>query len=61
MNGFLRQIQIEALGEIKQLFFVQLFLLVSDVFAFARFAQSVALDGLGQNDGGLALDARRRA
>ena len=34
-----------------QLFVVQLLLLVSDVLAFTGFAQSVALDGLGQNDG----------
>ena len=45
----------EARTEDAQLFFIQLFLLVSDVLAFAGLAQSVALDGLGQNDGGRAL------
>ena len=37
-------------AENLQLIVVQLFLLVRDVLAFARFAESVALDGLGQND-----------
>jgi hypothetical protein len=40
----------EARAENLQLVVVQLFLLVRDVLAFARFAESVALDGLGQND-----------
>ena len=41
----------EARAEHLQLVFVQLFLLVGDVLAFASFAESVALDRLGQNDG----------
>ena len=45
----------EARTEHAQLVFVQLFLLVGNVLAFAGFAQSVALDGLGQNDGGRSL------
>ena len=45
----------EARAEHAQLFFVELLLLVRDVFAFAGFAQSVALDGLGKNDGGPAF------
>ncbi len=38
-----------------QFIVIQLFLLVSDVLAFAGFAEAVALDGLGQNDGGRTL------
>ena len=49
----LREIQVEALGEISELLFVQFFLLVRDVLAFARLAQPIAFDGLGKNDGGL--------
>ena len=50
----------EARAEHAQLVFVQLFLLVGDVLAFASFAQSVAFDGLGQNDGrrSLVFDGR---
>ncbi len=40
----------EARAEDLQLIVIQLFLLVRNVFAFARFAQSVAFDGLGEND-----------
>ena len=61
VNRFLRKIQIEAVGEIEQLLFVQLLLLVGDVLAFAGFAQAVAFDGLGQDDGGLTLVLRARA
>ena len=38
----------------RQLFFVQLLLLVRDVLAFARFADAVTLDGAGQDDRRLA-------
>ena len=41
----------EARTEHAQFVVVQLLLLVGDVLAFAGFAQSVALDGLRQNDG----------
>src|SRR5271169_5359400 len=41
----------EARAEDLQLIVIQLFLLVRDVLAFARLAESVALDGLGENDG----------
>ena len=51
----------EARAEHLQLVFVQLFLLVRDVLAFARFAQSVALDRLGQDDGRCAGVIDRRA
>ena len=45
----------EARAEDLQLFFVQLFLLVGDVLAFAAFAETVAFDRLGENDGWRAL------
>ena len=45
----------EARAEHAQFVFVQLFLLVRDVLAFTRLAQSVTFDGLGQNDGGRAF------
>ena len=51
----------KARAEHLQLVFVQFFLLVGDVLAFARFAQSVALDRLGQNDGRRAGGVDRRA
>ena len=35
-----------------QFVFIQLFLLVGNVLAFTGFAESVALNGLGKNDGG---------
>ncbi len=41
----------EARAKHLQLVFVQLFLLVSDVLAFTRFAEPVALNRLGENDG----------
>ena len=41
----------EARAEDLQLVVIQLFLLVRDVLAFAGFAESVAFDGLGENDG----------
>ena len=44
----------EARTEHLQLVFVQFFLLVGDVLAFARFAEAVAFDGLGKNDRGLS-------
>ena len=50
----------EARAEHAQLVFVQLFLLVSDVLAFTGLAQSIALDGLGQNDRGRSLVLDRR-
>ena len=50
----------EARAEDLQLIVIQLFLLVGDVLAFARFAESVALDGLGENDGGRSLVLHRR-
>ena len=40
---------IESRPELAQLLFVQLFLLVGNIAAFARFAQAVTLHGLGQN------------
>ena len=48
---FIRQRNVEARAEFAQLFLVQLLLLVRDVAAFAGFAQAVAFDGLGQDDG----------
>ena len=45
----------EARAEDAQLIFIQLFLLVSDVLAFASFTQSIAFNRLGQNDGRRAL------
>ena len=41
--------------KLAQFVFVELLLLVGDVFTFARFAKSVALDGASQNDGRAAL------
>ena len=46
--------------KISQLVFIQLFLLMGDVLAFAGFAQSVALNRLGQNDGRRSLVLDRR-
>ena len=54
MQFVIRDGNAEARAEHFQLVFVQLLLLVGDVLAFARFAQTVTLDGLGQNN-------RRRA
>ena len=50
----------EARAENLQLLVIQLFLLVGDVLAFARFAESIALDGFGKNNGGrsLVIDCR---
>ena len=42
-------------ADVLHLLFVQLLLLVGGVAAFAGFAQAVAFDGLGEDDGGLAL------
>ena len=42
----------ETRSEQTQLFIVQLFLLVSDVLAFTRLAQSISFNSLGQNNGG---------
>ena len=49
----------EAPTELAKLLFVQLFLLVGDVAAFAGLAHAVALDGLGEDDGGFALGVLR--
>ena len=46
---------VEARAEFAQFLFVQLFLLMRNVAAFAGFAQAVALDGLGENDRRLAF------
>ena len=46
---------IEALPELLQLFFVQLLLAMGDVPAFAGLTEAVALNRLGEDDGGLAL------
>ena len=45
----------EAGAEGPQLLFVHLLLLVGDVLAFTSFAETVALDGAGQDDGRRAL------
>ena len=58
LNCLFRQVQFEAVRQVEQLILVQLLLLVGDVLAFAGFAQAIALDGLGQDDGRLALRAR---
>ena len=50
----------EARAEMLDLLLVELLLLVGDVAALARLAQAVALDGLGQNQGGPALVLDRR-
>ncbi len=55
MQFVVRDRNSEARAEHAQLVVIQLFLLVGDVLAFAGFAQTVALDGLGQDDGGRAL------
>ncbi len=46
---------VEARAEDAELFFVELFLLVRDVFAFTSFAEAVALDRAGEDDGRAAL------
>ena len=45
----------ETRAEHLQLFFIQLFLLVGNVLAFARFAQPIALDRLRENNRGRAF------
>ena len=40
--------------------FIQFFLLMTDIAAFAGFAQAVTLDGMGQNHGGLSDGFHRR-
>ena len=45
----------EAAAELDQLLLVELLLLMGDVAAFARLAQPIALDRLGQDDRGRAL------
>ncbi len=50
---------VEALAELAQFLLVHLLLLVRNVAAFARFAQAVALDRLGQNHRRLALVLHR--
>ena len=49
----------EARAEVRDLLLVELLLLVRDVAAFAGFAQAVALDGVGQDQRGLALGLER--
>ena len=46
---------VEPRAELAKLFFVQLFLLMRDVAAFASFTQAVAFYRFGENDRGLAL------
>ena len=46
---------LEAAAKLDQLVLVEFLLLVGDVAAFARLAQAVALDRLGQDDRGRAL------
>ena len=55
----IRNRHVETRPELTQLFFIHFFLLVRDVAAFARFAEAVALDRLGQNHGRLAFVFRR--
>ena len=50
----------EARAERAQLLFVHLLLLVRDVLAFARFAESIPLDGARQDDRRRALVLDRR-
>ena len=50
---FWSEIQVEPLGEISQLLFVQLLLLMRDVLAFACLAEPVTFYSFGQNDSGL--------
>src|SRR5208337_2141849 len=50
----------EARTEDLQLIVIQLLLLVRDVLAFAGFAESIALDGLGENDGRRSRVLHRR-
>src|SRR5262249_6254771 len=45
----------ETRAEHTELFLVEFFLLVGDVLALARFAESVTLDGFGKNDGWRSL------
>jgi hypothetical protein len=54
------QRQAEAVAELLQVGLAHLLLLVGDVLALAGLAHAVALDGLGEDDGGLALVLRRR-
>ncbi|MCG3129310.1 MAG: hypothetical protein FLDDKLPJ_00036 [Phycisphaerae bacterium] len=50
-----RDRNVEAIAELAQLLLIELLLLVRDVAAFTRFAQSVTLDRLGEDDGRLSL------
>ena len=60
MQFFVGNWNAKARAEHPQLVVVELLLLVSDVLAFASFAQSVTFNCLGQNDGrrALVLDCR---
>ena len=51
----------ETRAEDLQLFVIKLFLLVCNVLAFARFTQSISLNGLGENDGGRSRMVDRRS
>ena len=55
MDGFLGNRNVEALAEVDHFVFVELLLLMRDVAAFAGFAESIAFDGFGQDDGGRAF------
>ena len=54
MDALLGDGDLEAPAEVLHFLLVQFLLLVGDVAALARLAQAVALDGLGQDDGGRA-------
>ena len=51
---FIRDGDLEARAEMRDLRLVQFFLLMGDIAALARFAQAVALDGMSQDQGGQA-------
>src|SRR5690242_3038690 len=59
VNALFWNIQIKAICEIKKLVFVQLFLLMRDVLAFACLAESVALHRLREDDRRLPLVLQR--
>ena len=54
-RGLVRDGDFEARTEVRDLLLVELLLLVGDVAAFARLAQAVALDGVGQDERRLSL------
>ena len=57
---FIGQRNVEAAAKLAQLAFVELFLLMGDIAAFAGFAQAVALDRLGENHRRRAFVFHRR-